>query len=76
MPVAKTPVGQLGECWHNPDLATEAVVLEITGKPLKLQSNHSRASHFNLPKWQTAIIAQNDIHSCMTTFNTLLKEVP
>lgn len=37
-------------------LVIEATGLAITGTLLKLPSPHFRASHFNLPKWQTAII--------------------
>lgn len=61
--------------WHDAGLVTGDSIARshwlATKIKIHLPSNRSRASHFNLPKWQTAIIAQNDIHSRMTTFNTL-----
>lgn len=61
--------------WHDPGLVRGDYIARNHWHASKIKihllSNHSGASHFNLPKWQTAIIAQNDIHSCMTTFNSL-----
>ena len=66
--------------WHQPGLAMVDHIVRNHGHATKIKiqlpSNYSRASSFNLPKWQTAIIAQNDILSCMTTFNTLWKKIP
>lgn len=56
--VARIPVGYAGTSWHDPGPVTEATGLAVTSMLLKLLSPHFRASHFNLPKWQTAIISK------------------
>lgn len=72
--MARTPEGQPE---LRPGLAMVDHIVRNHGHATKIKiqlpSNYSGASSFNLPKWQTAIIAQNDILFCMTTFNTLKK---